>query len=200
MSGFGEWFGKQPKSIRVRLVLTAILVAVIFGIVFSQNQNASGVGAQSPVITESGLSESPSSESSFEATLHVHVVGEVLQPGLYQLDFGSRVSDAVAAAGGFTVDAVETSVNLARQLADGEQVVVLSKIVDEGGGGDSGLVSLNRATEAELDELPGIGPALAERIVAFRKERGGFSSVSQLQEVSGIGDKVYAQIEPLVTL
>lgn len=199
MSGFGDWFTKQPKAVRVRLVLTAGLVAVIFGIVFSQSQAAPEAIVDTPAISQSGTDGSLSDGDGFQSSLHVHVVGEVVQPGLYQLDFGSRVSDAIAAAGGFTVDAVETSVNLARQLADGEQVVVLSQ-TPEDSGTDSGLVSLNRATEAELDELPGIGPALAARIVAFRKERGGFSSVSQLQEVSGIGEKVYAQIESLVTL
>lgn len=180
-------------------MLTGILVAVIFGVVFSQNQNQ----APSAVPTQSStVSETPDLDLNGVANqpnLQVHVVGAVVQPGLYKLDFGSRVSDAISAAGGFTEDAVQTSVNLARQLADGEQVVVLSIAIEDNSTG-SGLVSLNRADESELDELPGIGPALAARIVSFREERGGFSSVSQLQEVSGIGAKVYAQIEPLVTL
>ena len=192
MSGIGDWFSGQPRSIKLRLLGFAVATALIFGVVFSQNQ--------SQVVVDSVASEVASPIASVTSALHVHVVGEVLQPGLYQLDFGSRVSDAVSAAGGFTKDAIETSVNLARQLADGEQVVVLSKADLEQGGGVGGLVSLNRASATELDSLPGIGPALAERIIAYRAEIGGFSSISQLQEVSGIGDKVFSQLESLVTL
>lgn len=199
MAGLSQWFSGQPKSIKLRLVVTAIFVFIIFGIVFSQNQTNATIDTQQIETSESQSSELPISNNANDSALHVHVVGEVVQPGLYQLDFGSRVSDAVAAAGGFTTVALQTSVNLARQLADGEQVVVLS-LESVASGDDSGLVSLNRASAAQLAELPGIGPALAERIIAYRTESGGFSSVAQLQEVSGIGEKVYAQLESLVTL
>jgi competence protein ComEA len=110
--------------------------------------------------------------------------------------------DAVFAAGGLTEDADNASVNLARELADGEQIIVFS-ISQEGqspGTTASGLVSLNRAGDKELEELPGIGPALAARIIAWREANGGFKSVQDLLKVSGIGENLLSGVIDLVTL
>jgi competence protein ComEA len=134
--------------------------------------------------------------------LYVHVVGEVQSPGMYQLPIGARLVDAVFAAGGLTEEADNASVNLARELTDGEQIIVFS-ISQEGeaaGSSASGQVSLNRAGDKELEELPGIGPALAGRIVAWREANGGFKSVQDLLKVSGIGENLLAGVIDLVTL
>ena len=134
--------------------------------------------------------------------LYVHVVGEVQSPGMYQLPIGARLVDAVFAAGGLTEEADNASVNLARELTDGEQIIVFS-ISQEGeaaGSTASGLVSLNRAGDKELEELPGIGPALAGRIVAWREANGGFKSIQDLLKVSGIGENLLAGVIDLVTL
>jgi competence protein ComEA len=134
--------------------------------------------------------------------LYVHVVGEVQSPGMYQLPIGARLVDAVFAAGGLTEEADNASVNLARELTDGEQIIVFS-ISQEGEAASStasGLVSLNRAGDKELEELPGIGPALAGRIVAWREANGGFKSVQDLLKVSGIGENLLAGVIDLVTL
>jgi competence protein ComEA len=129
----------------------------------------------------------------------VHVVGEVSSPGLYELALGSRVEDAIRAAGGFLDTAVQHSVNLARTLSDGEQIVVLGE-QDLGSGSSGGLVSLNRSDASQLDTLPGVGPALAARIIDLRTQLGSFSDIRQLREVSGIGEKLFANIKDLVTL
>jgi competence protein ComEA len=134
--------------------------------------------------------------------LYVHVVGEVQSPGMYQLPIGARLVDAVFAAGGLTEEADNASVNLARELTDGEQIIVFS-ISQEGeaaGTTASGLVSLNRAGDKELEELPGIGPALAGRIIAWREANGGFKSVQDLLKVSGIGESLLSGVIDLVTL
>jgi len=134
--------------------------------------------------------------------LYVHVVGEVQSPGMYQLPIGARLVDAVFAAGGLTEEADNASVNLARELSDGEQIVVFS-ISQEGqspGTNSSGLISLNRAGDKELEELPGIGPALAGRIIAWREANGGFKSVQDLLKVSGIGESLLSGVIDLVTL
>jgi competence protein ComEA len=134
--------------------------------------------------------------------LYVHVVGEVTSPGMYQLPIGARLVDAVFAAGGLTEEADNASVNLARELTDGEQIIVFS-ISQEGqssGTNSAGLISLNRAGDKELEELPGIGPALAGRIIAWREANGGFKSVQDLLKVSGIGESLLSGVIDLVTL
>ncbi|MFE5671456.1 helix-hairpin-helix domain-containing protein [Agromyces sp. NPDC056523] len=149
--------------------------------------------------------------------LLVHVLGAVAEPGIVELAPGSRVVDAVAAAGGLTAEADPGGVNLARALVDGEQLVV-PKVGEvpppasaSGGtgagaggapaaGGAGGRVSLNSADVAALDTLPRIGPALAQRIIDWREANGPFTDVSQLLEVTGIGDAVYSGLVDLVSL
>jgi competence protein ComEA len=144
----------------------------------------------------------------------VHVSGAVASPGVRTMPGDARVDDAVRAAGGATRAARTDQLNLARPLRDGEQIhvpnaseVAAGAVAAGGGatsgggvaGGQTGLINLNHATAAELDELPDIGPVLAERIIAFREANGGFRSISDLQQVSGIGEKTVAGLEDLVT-
>lgn len=154
------------------------------------------------------------------ADLVVHVTGAVEEPGVVKLPAGSRVVDAVRAAGGLTGEADQSSVNLARPLVDGEQLWV-GRPGEEppagwsppaegpglGAGGAAGAsgaqpapLDLNTATQADLEELPGIGPVTAGHILAWRDEHGRFSRVDELLEVSGIGERTLAQLEPLVTV
>ncbi|MEU2199056.1 ComEA family DNA-binding protein [Isoptericola sp. NPDC019482] len=151
-------------------------------------------------------------------TVVVHVVGEVREPGLVTVPSGARVADAVAAAGGTTRRADAAALNLARAVVDGEQIrvprpgeqVSSADGAPEGAGEDGtgggsdasagGAVNLNSAGAADLEVLPGIGPALAERIVTWRDENGPFTSVDELDEVSGIGPSVLGQVRDLVTL
>ena len=152
----------------------------------------------------------------------VHVVGQVNRPGLVQLRQGARVADAITAAGGARHGADVSVLNLARLVQDGEQIRVPKPgetLVAAPGSGTSGgaasggasgasggsaaggaPVSLNAADAAALDTLPGVGPVLAQRIVDWRTEHGRFTSVDELGEVSGIGDKLMAQLRPKVTL
>ncbi|KAB8169973.1 DNA-binding protein [Streptomyces sp. 3MP-14] len=148
------------------------------------------------------------------AVVVVDVAGDVRDPGLYRLPTGSRVADALEAAGG-PVDADDAQgLNQARLLIDGEQLLVgeeppvpaavPSPEGDLPGSGPSGQpaapVSINSATSEQLQELPGIGPVLAGEIVAYRQQRGGFTAVDQLGEVSGIGDRRLAELRDRVTL
>lgn len=166
-------------------------------------------------------SASPTSTPSGSGVVVVHVVGQVKQPGVQELPVGARVSQAVEAAGGATKGADLSRVNLARVLVDGEQVRVpapgdpvdTSELTGPGapaGGGGAGgaggaaggggLVPLNSADLAALDTLPGVGPVLAQRILDWRTQHGRFTSVDELGEVSGIGEKLLTQLTPLVTL
>lgn len=145
---------------------------------------------------------SPAPESA--KRLYVHVGGAVASPGLYGLRDGARVDDAVRAAGGVLEDADLDSLNLAAKVRDGDKVLVPRR-GDGGtaGGGSPGAeqkINLNTATVAELDTLPGIGPALAQRIVSYREQSGGFRTVDELQKVPGIGPAKFGQVRDLVTV
>jgi competence protein ComEA len=168
----------------------------------------------------SGSGQAPATGTAMTSTttgqVVVHVVGQVKRPGLVRLAAGARVADAIAAAGGARPSADLSGLNLARVVVDGEQVQVLAPgeapvagapgpgtaggagAAASGAGG--GLVNLNTADLAALDTLPGVGPVLAQRILDWRAEHGRFTSVEELGEVTGIGDKLYAQIRPKVTL
>ncbi|MFH8620690.1 helix-hairpin-helix domain-containing protein [Streptomyces vietnamensis] len=145
------------------------------------------------------------------ARVVVDVGGKVRRPGVLTLPAGSRVADALRAAGGAEPGADLTGVNRARVLFDGEQVLVGLPGVPTGGsgpgpgpGGGAGggapgtPLSLNTATAEQLDGLPGVGPVLAQHIVDHRTEHGGFRSVGELREVDGIGERRFADLEPLV--
>lgn len=137
----------------------------------------------------------------------VHVVGQVYEPGLYSLPEGSRVDDAIKRAGGPKPKAALVLVNLAAPVADGQQVVVPSNREAAqalaGGsvaGGAGGRVHLNSATLDQLDELPGIGPVTAQKILDYRSEHGAFGSVEELDAVPGIGPATLDELRDLVDL
>jgi len=136
------------------------------------------------------------------AEVVVHVAGLVARPGLVRLPAGSRVADAIAEAGGVTQRHAADSVNLARVLADGEQVVVsltpAAAAPASAGQAAAAAIDLNVATVESLDGLPGVGPVIAARIVAWRAANGPFRTIEELGEVSGIGDAILAQLRPLV--
>lgn len=145
----------------------------------------------------------------------VHVAGEVQLPGLYKLPGGSRVADAINLAGGPTADGAPDALNLAALLKDGEKVVVPSKSTNSPQpfssemptgtpnplpSTTSGKINLNSASQAELEELPGIGEVLAQRIIDYRTQQGPFRTIEDIKEVSGIGDKRFEAIRDLITV
>jgi len=154
----------------------------------------------------------PTPERSAQVVV-VDVSGKVRRPGIQRLPSGARVADALLAAGGARAGVDLTGLNRARILMDGEQIVVGAAPGTPAGNGGSlneapgggtgtgaaaGPVSLNNATVDQLDTLPGVGPVLAQRIVDYRTQHGGFRSIDELREVSGIGDRRFADLRPLV--
>ncbi|WP_323369051.1 ComEA family DNA-binding protein [Streptomyces alkaliterrae] len=141
--------------------------------------------------------------------VHVDVSGEVRRPGVVRLPSGSRVADALRAAGGVLPGTDTDRLNRARQLTDGEQIMVGGEPSDgepaapgaglPPDGAPSGPLGLNSATSEQLQALPGIGPVLAQNILDYRTRNGGFTSLDQLREVNGIGDHRFATLQPLVT-
>jgi competence protein ComEA len=163
-----------------------------------------------PLVSTARASARASPGRSAGPSVVVAVAGGVRRPGLLTLPSGSRVADAVNAAGGPRPGVDIGLLNLARRLVDGEQVVVGASAAvaagapaGPGGGGvaaPGAPLSLNTATVAQLDGLPGVGPVLAARIIAYRDAKGGFRSVDQLREVTGIGEAKYADLRPLVSV
>jgi len=189
---FAEFTPRAGKA-----TITLIAVVGFAGFVFG----SSTVPSQKFEVTKSNQ---VSKSEPKKPKLFVHIIGSVKSPGIYQLDTGSRVYDAVLAAGGLTAKANQQSINLARGLTDGEQIVVLSQsqsvATQQGFQAQPKLLSLNQATATQLEELPGVGPALAGRMIDWRLANGGFKSKDDLLNVSGIGDKLFSGIKDLVTL
>lgn len=196
------------------LVFVFLFVVVVAAILISLNSAKpyqSATGASSASADQAPLDDSAQSETSLslqQPTFFVHVVGEVVNPGIYVIESNSRLFDAIFAAGGFTKSADQSSVNLAREVSDGEQVIVMpigaANAQISGSESSFGraepLVSINRASQVELESLPGVGPTLAGRMVDWRTANGGFKRKEDLLKVTGIGQKLFASMKDKLTL
>jgi len=209
---------------RVGLGAVVVLLLVVLAVSVGVSAFATRGGAAGDLVTvEPGTGAGPSAGPGTAPpggapVVFVHVHGQVASPGLFELPEGSRVVDVVAAAGGFTAEADQAAVNLARLLVDGEQLRVpaVGEVVDGasadggpsggggtggdtvGGAGAGGVVDLNLADDATLQTLPGVGPATAAAILAWRDENGRFRSVDDLLGVPGIGPKTLEKLRDRV--
>jgi competence protein ComEA len=188
------------------LLAAAVACAVLFSALAPRGETLT-------VLPGSATGAAPAASSPPTAAggpgIYVHILGAVNRPGLYELHEGDRAVDAVAAAGGFTAEADRTQLNLARFVTDGEQIAVpvvgqaqAPAVSGVAGGGATvpGKVNINTADAAALETLPRVGPAMAERIIAWREANGRFASIEDLMNVSGVGDKTFDSLRELVTL
>jgi competence protein ComEA len=188
----------------VVLLLVGLAVAVVVSALSAAGTTRTlGASAPSASAADGGPAGAPASGSG--VAIFVHVLGAVERPGLYQLHDGDRAVDAVAAAGGFTATADQQQVNLARRVADGEALYLpavgeAAAAVGAGAPLAGGKVNLNTADATALEGLPRVGPAMAERIIAWRTANGRFAAVEDLLSVTGIGEKTFAQLRDLVTV
>jgi competence protein ComEA len=192
-------------------VAAVVLIAVaIFSATRSQvitgEHSAEKVPSESTVLDDTAVIADTSRGKVF-----VHVVGAVRKPGVLELKANSRVVDAIEAAGGVAEGAALSAINLARVVTDGEQISVpteemvnaaaaASTAGAAGAAGGNALLNLNSADANALESLPGVGPALAGRIIDWRTSNGGFRTVDDLNQVSGIGDKLLERIRSLVSV
>lgn len=199
----------RASRIRVGLGAAVVLLIVGVGVAVLVTALSSGAGNRTVVAAGDPTPSATFSPTAAGATIYIHILGAVAVPGLYEFRDGDRAIDAVAAAGGFAEGADRRQLNLARFLSDGEQIYVPTEgEVVSGGGATGGVgsatsggkVNLNTADAASLATLPRVGPSLAARIIAWRDANGRFTSIEDLQSVSGIGDKTFAGLRDLVTI
>jgi competence protein ComEA len=191
-------FDPGRRGVRVLVLVAGLVVCLSAGFVWWSRPRVTAAPQVSAPPAVVGGSSAP-------AVLVVSVSGRVRRPGLVQLPAGSRVADAIEAAGGVEPGVDLTGVNLARTVLDGEMIAIgvtppPAVVGGASTGGAGGPVNLNTATVAELQTLPGIGEVLAQRIVEFRDRHGGFRTVSDLRQVEGIGDAKYQQLKDRVTV
>jgi competence protein ComEA len=189
----------RRARLRTRTGAVVVLVLVALGCAVLVSAVTRGAPA-----AEVARLEPEASATAFDgAAIFVHVLGAVEHPGLYELREGDRAVDAVAAAGGFLDTADQTQLNLARFVVDGEQIsvpVIGEAPVSAPGLTAQGLVNINTADTATLETLPRVGPAMAARIIAWRESNGRYTTVEDLMNVSGIGDRTFEGLKDLVTV
>jgi competence protein ComEA len=221
---FDEW--RSDARMGVALLVVVAVIAGIFWYRIGVGGGDDAPSARAVRSTATTVSTDSTAQGSTPATaagtghagthaLVVHVAGAVTHPGVVELPSGARVIDAIEAAGGGLSDADLDRLNLAAKLVDGQRVLVVrvgelavSDASPTGAGGDAGsgtespggLVNINTATQADLEDLPGLGPSLAGAIIDERTRRGGFRSVNELRDVRGIGEKRFADLRDKVTV
>ena len=178
-----------------------VVLVIVLGLVVSVVKNSGQEDVQAQEATAVTEEESA-------AVIYVDVGGEVNQPSVVELSDGSRVTDAIAAAGGLTEKADLTDINRAAFVSDGEKIFIPSQeesdsegvISGQSGSSSSarssdGKININTADSSQLQELNGVGPATAEKIINYRKQNGRFQSIEDIKNVSGIGDKTYEKLK-----
>ncbi|TDT95256.1 competence protein ComEA [Streptomyces sp. 846.5] len=205
---------RLPLAVQERLDLdrravVGLSVLLVLGVGYGAQQFWAGRPEPVAVPTaEAGAAPSPSASplpsgrssalapSAAGGGVVVDVAGRVREPGVRTLPAGARVQDALKAAGGAAPGTDLTGLNLARRLNDGEEIIVGAAPAAAAGsnGRPAGPLSLNSATVEQLDAMPGIGPVLAQRIIQYREQHGGFTSVDQLRKVSGFGERRLADL------
>lgn len=206
-----EWIEDHVSWKVIGMALVIVAVVAFCGGNLYQEWRAEGEGltlVKEEAVVGEKAAASASEETAASGEVVVHVAGAVSAPGVYTLPADSRVDDAVRAAGA-TADADLSQLNLAQKLADGQKITVPAAgetpaPADNAAPSDSGqsgaLININTATREELETLPSIGEVRAQAIIAYREEHGGFRTTDELMEVSGIGEKIFADISPHITV
>ena len=221
---------ENKKKIIISVILIIILITAFLIYIFITNEEYSSMDLEATVVEKSeNIVESEGKNTSENVNnnqvtedkeeIAVHITGEVKKQGIIYLEKGSRVADAIKKAGGETKNADLSQINLAYILQDGQKIYVPNKneeisqyITEKSGNNDTEenttsnsnkedkKVNINTANQSELDQLPGIGPSIAQKIIEYREENGNFKNIQELQNVKGIGNAKYEEIKDNVTV
>lgn len=196
----------MPSGLSRTELATYAVCAVLVVVLGLKVLHSDGGAAAAPAGQTTGRSAAVAVSAPRAAEALVHVVGAVRRAGVYRVAAGKRIEDAIRLAGGATAHADLQAINLAAKVADGQQVVVPRRgaapagAPSTPGAAASAPVNLNTATAEQLDTLDGVGPTTAQKILAFRQQHGGFSSVNDLTQIPGIGPKKLAALKTQVTV
>lgn len=192
--------------------LGCIVLIIVFGSMMSGCEKSGGADFQEVVLEELD-EEGTSGEEKIvsdnagdrEKKMYIHVCGEVETPGVYELNAGSRIFEAIEAAGGMTKTAAENSINQAEFLVDGQQVYIPSEEEVRNQNNetmmmDTGKMNINEASKEELMTLSGIGESKADAIIRYREANGNFKSIEEIMEIEGIKEGVFRKIEDQITV
>ena len=211
----------KKQKIIVFIIAVVVAIGMIY-FIYSKNQVDDNINLENDILVAENSTKDNSKVTSSDDEVIVHVTGSVKSPGVVKLKEGSRIEDAIEAAGGLTENADISKVNLAFVVEDGTKIRIPSSqdedigdgdVIDSGSGENivveenttssgksSQIVNINRATVTELETLPGIGPSLALKIINYRKENGNFSSIEDIKNVSGIGDSKFESLKKYLTV
>lgn len=195
------------------LIIFIFLIIILFFFIYfiTKEENSEFIATNDLYITSNTIENDTKIE-----TIIVHVDGEVINPGLVYLPTEARISDAISAAGGSTELANISKINLAYELKDGQKIYIPSiyddieieyiqndageNVLDDNLSANSEVININSATSAELDELPGIGPSTAQKIIDYRNKNGNFKTIEDIMNVSGIGESKFNNIKDYICI
>lgn len=200
---------------RIIAISIAIFICIIIGIILMHNQEDNYTEFENIEI----LDTTPGEITQKEKNIKIHISGETNYNGILELPEGSRIDDAIKKAGGVTQNADINKINLAYELSDGQKLNIPSKIV----GADASVcpriitneneegiiedidkkdekININKATQTQLETLPGVGPSLALKIIKYREQNGKFNNIEELKNVSGVGENKYEELKELIKI
>ena len=195
-------YSKEHKQITKMAAIVLIMIAAV--VFFGQNGEKDEIPIQLPEEAENTEVAESTTEGTEKADLYVDISGQVKKPGVYQVPDGTRLFEVIKMAGGLTIDADKDGFNQAEVVSDGEKIIIPAKgeatdIVTSPGTTPTGLININTADSTTLQEIPGVGPATADKIISYRNENGRFMSKEDIKNVSGIGDKTYEKMKDKIT-
>jgi len=199
----------KQKIIKIGVAVLIGICAIVYYIISQNQENTYDDILTNTTVTSENVVQNETKEEKI-STIKVYVTGEVNEPGVIELEEGARIQDAIEGAGGIKPEANLKDVNLAYEISDGEKIYI-PNLLDETGeeteqttsvtqSNSNGKVNINKATAAELTNIPGIGASTAEKIVVYRNENGKFKTIEDIKNVSGIGTNKYENIKDYISV